>query len=125
MEEEIGLRKTPSRPKKLQKNRMKFDEKAVQNCYNVLKQQQPIFVSSEAIVSLSSGVNASEEVQNDLLNAESVGKTKSEGFIENRIKKNSFGFYDVIKKNQLKTFSTMKQVKKLNVYRKDVIIQAE
>ena len=80
---------------------------------------------SEAIVSLSSGVNASEEVQNDLLNAESVGKTKSEGFIENRIKKNSVGFCDVIKKNQLKAFSTMKQVKKLNVNRKDVIIQAE
>ena len=91
----------------------------------MLKQWQPIFSSSEAIVSLSSGVNASEEVQNDLLNAESVGKTKSEGFIENRIKKNSVGFYDVIKKNQLKTFSTMKQVKELNVNGKDVIIQTD
>ena len=123
MEEEIGLRKTPSKPKELQKNQMKFDEEAVQNCYNVLKQWQPIFSSSEAIVSLSSGVNASEEVQNDLLNAESVGKTKSKEFIDNRIKRNSVGFYDVIKKNQLKTFSTMKQVKKLNVNGKDVIIQ--
>ena len=37
MEEEIGLRKTPSRPKKLQKNRKKVDEKAVQNYYNVFK----------------------------------------------------------------------------------------
>ena len=88
----------------MQKNRMKFDEEAVQNCYNVLKQWQPIFSSSEAIVSLSSGVNASEEVQNDLLNAESVGKTKSKEFIDNRIKRNSVGFHDIIKKNQLKTF---------------------
>jgi len=71
MEEEIGLRKTPSKPKELQRSRMNFDEEAVQNCYNVLKQWQPIFLSSEAIVSLSSCVNASEEVQNDLLNAES------------------------------------------------------
>ena len=125
MEEEIGLRKTPSKPKELQKNRMKFDEEAVQNCYNVLKQWQPIFSSSEAIVSLSSGVNASEEVQNDLLNAESVGKTKSKEFIDNGIKRNSVGFYDVIKKNQLKTFSTMTQFKKLNVNGKDVIIQAD
>ena len=124
MEEEIGLRKTPSKPKELQKNWMKFDEEAVQNCYNVLKQWQPIFSSSEAIVSFSSGVIASEAVQNDLLNADSVGKTKSERFIDNRIKKNSVGFYDVIKKNQLKTFSTMKQVKNLNVNGKDVIIQA-
>ena len=86
MEEEIGLRKTPSKPKEQQKNWMKFDEEAVQNCYNVLKQWQLIFLSSEAvvlIVSLSSGGNASEEVQNDLLNAQSVGKTKSEGFIDN------------------------------------------
>ena len=64
-------------------------------------------------------------MQNDLLNAESVGKTKSEKFIDNRIKKNSVGFYDIIKKNQLKTFSTMKQVKKLNLNGKDVIIQAD
>ena len=77
------------------------------------------------MVSFSSGTNASEEVQNDLLNAESVGKTKSKEFIDNRIKRNSVGFYDVIKKNQLKTFSTMKQVKKLNVNGKDVIIQAD
>ena len=125
MEEEIGLRKTPSKPKEMQKNRMKFGEEAVQNCYNVLKQWQPIFSSSEAIISLSSGINASEEVQNDLLNAGSVEKTKSEGFIDNRIKKNSIGFYDLIKKNQLKTFSAMKQVKKLNVNGKDVIIQAD
>ena len=48
----------------------------------MLKQWQPIFSSSEEVVLLSSGVNASEEVQNDLLNAESVGKTKSEGFID-------------------------------------------
>ena len=122
MEEEIGLRKTSSKPKELQKNWMKFDEEAAQNCYNVLKQWQPIFLSSGAIVSLSSGVNASEEMQNDLLNAESVGKTKSKEFIDNRIKRNSVGFYDVFKKNQLKTFSTMEQVKKLNVNGKDARI---
>ena len=104
MEEEIGLRKTPSKLKELHENQMKFDEEAAQNCYNVFKQWQPIFSSSEATVSLSTGVNASEEAQNDLLNAEFVGKTKSEGFMDNRIKKNSVGFYDVIKKNQLKTF---------------------
>ena len=74
MEDMIGLRKAPSKPKELQKSRMKFDEEAVQNCYNVIKQWQPIFSSSEAIVSLSSGVNASEEVQHDLLKAESIGE---------------------------------------------------
>ena len=96
VEEEIVCRKLSSKIKELQKNRMKFNEEAAQNCYNVLKQWQPIFSSSEPIVSLSSGVNASEEVKNDLSNAESVGKTKSEGFIDNRIKKNRVGFYDVI-----------------------------
>ena len=74
---------------------------------------------------MSSGVNASEEVQRDLLKAESVGKTKSEEFIKNRIKKNDIGFYDVIKKNNLETFSTMKQVKKMNLNGKDVVIQAD
>ena len=125
MEDNIGLRKTSSKPKELQTSRMKFDEEAVQNCYNIIKQWQPIFSSSDAIVSLSSGVNASEEVQRDLLKAESIGKTKSEEFINNRIKKNDIGFYDVIKKNNLKTFSTMKQVKKMTVNGKDVVIQAD
>ena len=104
---------------------MKFDKEAVQNCCNIIKQWQPIFSSSDAIVSLSSGVNASEEVQRDLLKTESVGKTKSEEFINNRIKKNDIGFYNVIKKNNLKSFSTMKQVKKMNVNGKDVVIQAD
>ena len=121
----IGLRKAPTKPKELQNSRMKFDEEAVRNCYEVIKQWQPIFSSSDAIVSLSSGVNASEEVQHDLLKAESIGKVKSEEFIESRIKKTEVGFYDVIKTNKLKTFSTMKHVKKMSVNGKDVIIQAD
>ena len=76
MENDIGSRKSSSRPKELQKSCMKFDEEAVQNCCNIIKQRQPIVSSSDAIVSLSSGVNASKEVQRDLLKAESVGKTK-------------------------------------------------
>ena len=83
------------------------------------------FLQQWSNISLSSAVNASEEVHNDLLNAESVGKTKWKEFIDNQIKKNSISFYDVIKKNQLKNFSTIKQVKKLNVNGKDVIIQAD
>ena len=125
MEENIGLRTTSSKPKELQDSRMKFDEEAVIKCYNLIMQWQPIFSSSDSIVSLSSGVNASEEVQKDLIRAESVGKTKSEEFINNRIKENKIGFYDVIKKNKLKTFTTMKQVKKVSVKGKDVAIQAD
>ena len=67
----------------------------------------PIFNPNDSIVSLFSGVNATEDVQRDLLKAESIGKTKAQEFIDNRIRQNNVGFYDTIKKNKLKTFSSL------------------
>ena len=76
---------------------------------------------------MSSGVVASEEVQSNFLRAELLGKTKSDDYIENRVRNNNVGFYDVIKKNNLKmkTCSTLKHVKKMNLNGKDVIIKAD
>lgn len=124
MEEDLGMRKQISKPKELQKTRMEIDENKVQTCYETIKQWQPIFQSSGAIVSLSSGVNASEDVQKDLLRAETVGKEKSELFINDRIRNNDVDFYDVIPKNQLKTFTTIKKTK-VKIKGKDVIIKAD
>ena len=55
---------------------------------------------------LLSGINAQEVKQKDLLRAQ-VGKLQAERFIEERIKSNDTGFYKTIKKNKLKTFTSI------------------
>lgn len=56
---------------------------------------------------LSSGVNASEDEQQDLLRAKTVGQEKSTSFTEDRIKHATIFFCGLIKINNMKTFSFM------------------
>ena len=44
-----------------------------------------MFQKCGSLVSLSSGVNATQEVQDDLMRAEELGKVQAEKFIEDRI----------------------------------------
>ena len=64
---------------------------------------------------LLSGISASEEVQIGLLPAESFKRKQAKEFIHDHIKQNMTGFYETIKKNILKTFSSQKPVRKLSV----------
>ena len=66
---------------------------------------------------LLSGINAQKVEQKDLLRAEQVGKLQAERFTEERIKSNDTGFYKTIKKNKLKTFTSI--LAKENVSVKD------
>ena len=50
--------------------------------------------------------------------AEQVGKLQAERFIEERIKSNDVGFYETIKKNKLKTLTSLLRTEK-------VVIQAD
>ena len=104
---------------------MKFDEESVQKCYDVLHTWTPVFEDSYDIVPLSSGVNASPEVQQDLLHAKTIGEEKSSTFIQERIKSNDVPFNHPIKKNNLKTFSSMKVKKSTKVRDKNVLIKAD
>ena len=64
-----------------------------------------------------SGINAQEVEQKDLLRAQQVGKLQAEIFIEERVEGNDTGFYKTIKKNKLKTFTSI--LAKENVSVKD------
>ena len=64
-------------------------------------------------------------MQQDLLKAEDVGRKQARNFINDRIKHHKVDFYDTIKKNKLKTFSTMKATKHISVKDKEVIIRAD
>ena len=78
MEERVGLEKDEdvAKPKEVQQGRIAFNEKAIKKCYNLLDTWRSVFLPSECRLSLSSGINAQENVQKDLLRAEQVGKFK-------------------------------------------------
>ena len=121
----LGIFASTSKPKEVSETRMKFDEANVQKCCEILDSWIPIFDESDDIVSLSSGVNASKDVQQDLLRAKSVGEKRSSDFIKERIKSDDVPFYDPIKKNNLKTFSSMNVNKSIKVRDKNVIVKAD
>ena len=106
MEEIVGLKKDVAK-KELQQGRFTFDEEAEKKCSNLLDTWPSMFKPSECLISLTSGINAQEDIQKDLLRAEYVWKLQAERFIEERIKSNDVGFYETIKKNKLKTFISM------------------
>ena len=125
MEERVGLKKDVAKVKELQQGRTAFDEEAVKKCYNLLDTWPSMFMPSECLISLSSGINAQESVQRDLLRAEQVEKLQAERFLEEKIKINDVGFYKKIKKSKLKTFTSMLATEKVAVKNKAVVIRAD
>ena len=67
------------------------------------------FMTSTSIISFSSGITASEDVQHDLLNAMKVRQSRLDIFINDRIETANIGFYAPIKKNNIKTFDVTKK----------------
>jgi len=65
----------------------------------------------DGIVSLGSGVVASQDVQKDFERALVVGSEQLDSFMENRLKSKTQDFNMVLKQNRLKTFATAKKSK--------------
>ena len=125
MEKGLRLQSKASKVKECSAVRIKFDDDWVQKCYDVLNSWTPVFEDHQDIESLSSRVHATEEVQKDLLRAKAVGLEKSCTFISERIRSNNIPFYEPIKKNNLKTFSSMNAKKKVKIGEKHLLIKAD
>ena len=69
---------------------IKVDEGATRKCHNKLKELSSIHERCDEMVSLSSGINATHEIEQDLLRAKEVGKDQAEDFIKNQEKSNWF-----------------------------------
>ena len=55
------------------------------------------------------GVLPTEKITNDFLTAEEKGLTALNSFIEDQLVKQAAGFYELVKKLKLSTFSTQKK----------------
>lgn len=83
----------------------------------------PFKCESTQLISPSSGAVASQEVTSDLLNAERIGEEKLSEFILARLPQRSTEFFDTIKANKLKTFSS--NTSKTKRVHSDKVIRAE
>ena len=111
----MGLDTPQVVPKDLGKKRKIHIKTCVANCYEIIKSWNNPFEQSKSLSSLSSGIEAPLDVQNDIMNAANIGDTQAKTFISSRIESGVTGFHDPIKKNKLKTFCSLSKKRQIKV----------
>lgn len=94
--------------KDLAAKRILYDEECVIRIYDLVKEWGTPFKENNQLIHLSSGLECSVLVQNDMVDAEARGKEAFVNFIEKRIESNDEDFYIAIPKMKLNTFASMK-----------------
>ena len=106
-----------STTKYLNSKRIRFDENAVNKCYELINSWTKPFTGTSNIFCLSSGMVSCYEVQHDLLEAQKIGQACLETFITERIETNNIDFYAPIKKNCLHTFEKEKKNSQIEYFK--------
>ena len=104
-DETSGLHKETTKP------RQSNDSKCVQRVVSIIPEQSNPFYPSEHLVSLTSGISASPDVEDDLLEAEKQGLKALHEFVERRINTHQVDFHASITKLKLKTMADMSKNK--------------
>ena len=100
-------------------------ENAVKRCYDTINSWISPFEFSDSLFCFSSGLVASLEVENDLLNASNIGAQKLNQFITERIESDQTSLYSTITKNSLKTFETQTKVIYSKMINSSISIKAD
>ena len=104
---------------------MKKDEEAVQNILSIITTTFIDPLSPFPLISISTGVQATEKVTTDILSVKKVGKAAMKKFISSRLSdEKSLCFFNPITKLKLGTFKNMVKVKKYKVNSKVIPVQA-
>ena len=106
-------------------SKLKRDEKMVQNVCNVLQDIKSPFETSTELFNISSGVVADKAVTTDILGAKKTGKDASEKFAEECLVKGVVELFDLITKNNLKSFGTMAKQVNTKLKNREISIKAE
>jgi hypothetical protein len=106
--------------------RIRKDETDVSSLVDLLEndwinpfQQDPL-----DLISLSTGTAASKEVSQDLLSAKQKGEVAYLNFQVQRLQQGE-GFYDTIKRLNLKTFNNMKKAKTIKGTKTEIVLKAD
>ncbi len=112
--------------KKLHHARRVKEEKAVESLMaTVVQMANPFQMKNTDLISISTGVVASEDVKSDLIKAEEYGETAMLDFIKTRFINSTTAFHDPIKKMKLKTFSKPGTLKVTTKVGKTVELKAD
>ena len=116
LQEQLHLKASSDIHQDLRKSRIEKDIKSVTAIIDVLKGTfiHP-FTLDVKLLSISSGIEASEKVVEDLLNARKLGQKGMEQFVAERIHSNEKEFYEPVKKMNLATFKNLTKVVKVSV----------
>ena len=125
LENDLGISTPKKLPKDLGKSRSEQNNKYIQKAYEVISSWGNPFELQETLINLASGREAPKDVENDLLNAKSIGETALETFLTERIYSNTKPFYDPIHKNALKTFKHLTVKKNFIAKEKSITLKAE
>ena len=114
----------------LQKSRLKKDEKDVQEMIDLLLNSwlNPFSDESQPLASISTGAIPSPDIALDLAKAYLSGEAAYQGFKNNRLEpdKPLVKFHDTLKKQKLKTFTSMSKVKTIKKKKgEETIIRAD
>ena len=88
--------------KDLSAKRILDDESAVIKCCDSINNWKNPFEDSDSLFCLSSGIAPCHEVEEDMFNAENIGRRRLESFTVEKIETNHTDFYAIIKKKILK-----------------------
>ncbi|KAK2554918.1 hypothetical protein P5673_023601 [Acropora cervicornis] len=105
----IGTAKDDVGHKDLGKARVQRDEEDVQRLMSHFRRYD-VFRKTENLVVVTTGDVASDEIKQDLLGAEEIGKTIVNEFDQVRLIKKEVKFHDSLKQQKLKTFETLYSV---------------
>ena len=113
----------------LQKSRIKKDEKDVQEMTDLLLNSwlNPFSDESQPLASISTGAVPSLDIALDLAKAYLSGQAAYQGFKNNRLEpdKPLVKFHNTLKKQKLKTFTSMSKVKTIKKKGDETIIRAD
>ena len=121
----IGFEENNSMSKDAGKKRINTDESMVISCCEIIEHWQNPFIRQDKLIALSSGAVANDDVMEDMINAESIGKQSLEQFVEERIVSGTTSFHGTIKKKNLKTFDSLRKKKVFNVKEEQVPVKAD
>ena len=109
----------------LRPSRIKKDEADIQAVISVLTDTFVHPFSESTLVSVSTGIVATEDVAKDLMSAQSKGTAAMETFILERLGENpKLSIFDTIKKSKLSTFANLQKKKVCKVKGKEILLKS-
>ena len=121
LKEQLGVNSKDNPHKDNMKSEMKKSDKKVRAVMQSFKGfQNPFEMTGEdsPLVSLSSGLQASKQVEDDMLTLQEVGRKQHQSFIKERLVTKSTSFHAPIKRNRKQNFASLSKTTSLKTSQK-------